>query len=95
MRSEKAIGIRLDIYKRCRDGHFMAKQCFEFNNPSINANKFWNVNIQGDSVEFKWGRIGTAGQSIEKEFSSVVEARTAAFKKINEKTREGYKQVPC
>jgi predicted DNA-binding WGR domain protein len=63
--------------------------------PSVNADKFWNVKITGGDVKFEWGRIGTSGQSLVKPFPDTSSAEKAAFEKINEKARKGYKQVPC
>lgn len=71
----------------------MAKQCFEF--VGGGSDKFWKVDIRGNEVDFQWGRTGTRGQSLAKEFPTSAAATKAAFKKINEKTSEGYKQVPC
>lgn len=69
------------------------RQCFEF--VGDGSDKYWKVASQGSNVDFQWGRTGTSGQSITKEFDSPALAEKAALKKINEKTREGYKQVPC
>jgi predicted DNA-binding WGR domain protein len=71
----------------------MAKQCYEF--VAGTSAKFWKVKTGGESVTFEWGRIGTSGQSMIKDFPTSTDATKAAFKKINEKAREGYKQVPC
>jgi len=71
------------------------RQCFEFNDSSINSHKYWNVKVNGDAVKFEWGRIGTSGQSLDKNFPGSGAAMDAALKKINEKAREGYKQIPC
>ncbi len=66
-------------------------------NPNVNAKKYWNVAFarNDDSAVFEWGRIGTSGQQIEKEYPTAAAAEKAIFKKINEKIGEGYKQVPC
>ena len=71
------------------------KQCFEFNDSEINSHKYWKVSIKGDNVSYEWGRIGSRGQSLDKSFPGSGDAMNAAMKKINEKAREGYKQIPC
>lgn len=69
------------------------KQCYKFT--SETSNKFWNVEVNKSDYKTSWGRIGTNGQSLNKEFPTNESAKKAAIKKINEKTRKGYKQVPC
>jgi len=54
------------------------------------SSKFWEITLDGESVTTRYGKIGTEGQTTEKELDS----RTAAFKEhdklIAEKIKKGY-----
>src|SRR5207244_3346371 len=69
-------------------GDSMAKRHFEFKEGS--SNKFWEVELNGESLTTWWGRIGTAGQSKTKDFGDVGEAKKAYDKLVGEKLKEGY-----
>ena len=57
------------------------------------SNKFWAITISENAVSVTYGKIGTAGQSKTKDYSSAAEAQKAYDKSIAEKLREGYSEV--
>src|ERR1700722_19903442 len=61
---------------------------FEFQEGS--SSKFWDVELNGTCVTTWWGRIGTAGQSKEKDFGSDSKAQNEYDKLVEEKTGKGY-----
>jgi len=61
---------------------------FEFKDGK--SNKFWNIALKGKAFTVTFGKIGTAGQSQEKKFSSDAAARTAHDKLVAEKLAKGY-----
>lgn len=54
------------------------------------SNKFWNIELSGSSHTVHYGRIGTAGQTKTKEFSSAEEARASYEKLLEQKLKKGY-----
>ncbi|BCU76586.1 DNA helicase [Luteolibacter sp. LG18] len=67
-------------------------QRFEFvEGPS---RKFWEVAQAGESLEIRYGRIGTAGQSQVKTFPDAARATREMEKLVREKTRKGYQAAP-
>ncbi len=34
------------------------------------SNKFWEVDVEGDTLTTRWGRLGTAGQTKSRRFAS-------------------------
>jgi predicted DNA-binding WGR domain protein len=58
--------------------------------PSVNARKFWSVSVTDTLVTFTWGRIGTRGQTLTKNFATPGAARAAAFSKLQSKLDKGY-----
>ena len=66
------------------------KRHFEFQEGS--SQKFWEVEISGNSVTTTWGRIGTGGQSKTKDFADAAKAKAEYDKLIKEKTGKGYKE---
>lgn len=56
------------------------------------SNKFWRVTVEESMVTVTYGRIGTAGRSESKEFSSNSTAEKEANKLIAEKLKKGYKE---
>ena len=52
--------------------------------------KFWEVNASGCDVTVRYGRLGTAGQSLLKSFTDPAAAHKHAEKLIAEKTAKGY-----
>lgn len=67
------------------------KRRFEFQEGS--SNKFWEVELNGNSVKTTWGRIGTDGQSKSKDFADASKAQAEYDKLIKEKTSKGYKEA--
>ncbi|MGE3808839.1 MAG: WGR domain-containing protein, partial [Gemmataceae bacterium] len=61
---------------------------FEFNDGK--SNKFWKIELHGKSFTVTYGRVGTDGQTQEKDFPSEDKARAAHDKLIAEKTGKGY-----
>jgi len=57
------------------------------------SNKFWEVSVSGATMTTRWGRIGSGGQSKDKDFKDAAAAQAQADKLILEKTTEGY--VEC
>lgn len=64
------------------------KRRFEFSEGK--SNKFWEIELTGNSVRTSWGRIGTTGQSVSKQCASEQKARELYDKLIQEKTGKGY-----
>ncbi|MFT3710963.1 MAG: WGR domain-containing protein [Archangium sp.] len=64
---------------------------FEFSEGS--SNKFWEVKVEGEQQIIRFGKIGTAGQTKEKDFDSAGEAKADTKKLIAEKTGKGYTEV--
>jgi predicted DNA-binding WGR domain protein len=69
----------------------MAAREFHFQDGS--SNKFWKIELGANSYTVQFGRIGTAGQTQTKEFSSEAAARAAHDKLVTEKIKKGYKEV--
>ncbi|MFT3936957.1 MAG: DUF4240 domain-containing protein [Chitinophagaceae bacterium] len=64
-----------------------------FTNTKAGANKFWSVTQKNKTLIIRFGRIGTAGQQIKKEFASKAICKLEAGKLLKEKIRRGYKEV--
>jgi uncharacterized protein (TIGR02996 family) len=54
------------------------------------SNKFWEIELEGESFTTRYGKIGTDGQETTKDFDSAAEARKAYDKLILEKEKKGY-----
>src|SRR5262245_17673244 len=65
----------------------------EFHFQEGTANKFWTIELGTTSYTVRFGRMGTAGQTQTKEFSSEAAARAAHDKLVTEKIKKGYKEV--
>lgn len=57
------------------------------------SSKFWQIGQEGGVLTLLWGRIGTKGQSQNKEFADAAQALAAMNKLIKEKTGKGYLEV--
>ena len=57
------------------------------------SSKFWEIDVVAESVEVRFGKIGTKGQIKITDFEMPPEALSHAEKKINEKLKEGYVEV--
>lgn len=54
------------------------------------SSKFWEVSVEGKTLTVTYGRIGTAGQTKDKDFDSAEAATKEKDKLIKEKTGKGY-----
>ncbi len=57
------------------------------------ASKFWEVDVAGDALTVRYGRIGSNGQIQTKSFASAAKAQAEHDKLIREKTGKGYAEV--
>jgi DNA ligase 1 len=58
--------------------------------------KFWEIGVSGDEVTIRYGRIGTAGQTLTKVLPNAAAAAKHADKLIASKTAKGYQEtVAC
>ncbi len=64
---------------------------FEFSEGT--SNKFWEVKVEGEQQIVRFGKIGTPGQTKEKDFDGAGEAKADTKKLIAEKTGKGYLEV--
>ena len=63
---------------------------YEFKEGS--SSKFWEIEVGGKALTTKWGRIGTAGQTLTKSFKDEAAARKEHDKLVAEKTKKGYEE---
>lgn len=68
-----------------------SRRHFEFTDGK--SNKFWEVELSGNSVTTKWGRIGTDGQSKTKDFPDTAKAKAEYEKLVKEKVSKGYQET--
>lgn len=61
---------------------------FEFQEGT--SNKFWEIELDGDSFTVRYGRLGTDGQSQTKTFDSPDKAQKEYDKLVAEKVKKGY-----
>ncbi|QEI05535.1 DUF4132 domain-containing protein [Pigmentiphaga aceris] len=54
------------------------------------AAKFWEVSVTGDTVTVRFGRIGTNGQTKDKQLADAAAAEKEKLKLVKEKTGKGY-----
>ena len=64
---------------------------FEFSDST--SNKFWEVDVDGKTLNVTFGKIGTKGQSKPKDFATPEKAKAEMEKLIKEKTGKGYVEV--
>ena len=55
------------------------------------SSKFWEPQVEGDSLTVRFGKIGTGGQTHTKKFSSPAKAEAEYRKLVCEKLAKGYK----
>jgi predicted DNA-binding WGR domain protein len=55
--------------------------------------KFWEVSISGKEVTIRFGRLGTDGQTLTKDFPDAAAAQRHVEKLVVQKTGKGY--VEC
>ena len=66
----------------------MSKRSFEFIGGS--SAKFWEIDVSGCEVTVRFGRIGSQGQTLVKNFTDASAATRHAEKLIAEKAGKGY-----
>ncbi|MDP4181536.1 MAG: WGR domain-containing protein, partial [Bacillota bacterium] len=69
----------------------MSKRYFEFTQGT--SNKFWEIEFSDSSFKVRWGRIGTTGQTKEKNFESKAETLKKGEQLVKEKIKEGYREI--
>ena len=57
------------------------------------ARKFWEISLAGASFTTRYGRIGTPGQEIQRDFHSAAAAQRELERLIREKLRVGFERV--
>jgi len=57
------------------------------------SSKFWDIRVNGNDTEVRYGKIGTTGQAQTKSFESPEAAQKNADKLVAEKTKGGYHQI--
>jgi predicted DNA-binding WGR domain protein len=67
-----------------------AATCRRFEYIGGSSCKFWEVEVTGGDVVVRYGRIGTAGQTVTKTFAEGTAAAAHAAKLIGEKVKKGY-----
>ena len=55
-----------------------------------NSNKFWNASLNGNKLLIHYGRIGTNGQQLTKEFESDSKAKREMERLVSQKIGKGY-----
>ena len=58
------------------------------------SDKFWRVEASGDAFAVNWGKTGTTGRYLLKEFSDAQECAEEAAKLVASKTKGGYQPFP-
>lgn len=66
------------------------KKTFILTDAIANNNKFWEYIITNNTIEYKWGRVGTTGQS---KTTTSSNPEQEAESKANSKIKKGYKPV--
>ncbi|QNK64326.1 DUF4240 domain-containing protein [Pedobacter sp. PAMC26386] len=61
-----------------------------FINQDNASNKFWNITIKGKTQTITFGKVGTKGRELIKEFETEKECAAETVKLIGQKTRSGY-----
>jgi predicted DNA-binding WGR domain protein len=57
------------------------------------SSKFWEIALEGTGFTVRFGRIGTAGQTQQKDFPTAEKAKTEHDKLVAEKVKKGYSEV--
>jgi predicted DNA-binding WGR domain protein len=57
------------------------------------SRKFWTAAVEGAALRVTYGRIGSAGQTLVKQFDSLERALREQTKLTDEKLRKGYLEV--
>lgn len=69
----------------------MSSRYFEF--VGGNSAKFWEVGVRGSQVTVRYGRIGTQGQTLNKQFDDPGMADRHVQKLIAQKRAKGYAET--
>ena len=69
----------------------MSKRYLEFKDAK--SNKFWEVSVAGKTVNIRYGKLGTDGQTSVKVLSTPAEAESHAEKQAAGKLKKGYKEA--
>jgi len=69
----------------------IAPRMFEYRDGK--SDKFWCIELNGNSHTVRYGRVGTDGQSKTKEFADGEKAKKDYEKLIGQKTKKGYAEV--
>ena len=81
--------------RQCKEPSFSWRR-FQFSDYWANSDKFWQIKMdihEPTTVWLQYGRRGTVGTKIKKEFTWTYEARKYFTSKVNEKLAEGYTYV--
>ena len=57
------------------------------------TSKFWEIDVEGNAMTVRYGRIGSAGQTKRQELADDAKAQAEAAKLIRQKTGKGYVEV--
>lgn len=57
------------------------------------SSKFWEIQLEGSGFTVRWGRIGTNGQTQQKNFATEQKAKDEHDKLLAEKLKKGYAEV--
>ena len=68
----------------------MAKTRLEYNDKA--SQKFWEVSATGNTINIKYGRLGTNGQNSVKKMGTLDAAKKEIEKLIKSKLKKGYKK---
>jgi predicted DNA-binding WGR domain protein len=71
-------------------GFKMAKTRLEYNDKA--SQKFWEVSATGNTINIKYGRLGTNGQNSVKKMGTPDAAKKEVEKLIKSKLKKGYKK---
>ncbi|MGY0036138.1 WGR domain-containing protein [Pedobacter sp. NJ-S-72] len=64
-----------------------------FINQDNASNKFWNITAENKTQTITFGKVGTKGRELIKEFDSETECKTETQKLIGQKTKSGYVEL--
>lgn len=64
-----------------------------FINQNADSNKFWNIELNQSNIIIRFGKIGTEGRELIKEFSSIEFCNFEFEKLIKDKLNKGYTEI--
>lgn len=62
-------------------------------NPEMRSNKYWNIETNGPEAITDYGRIGSKGSIVKKQFLTTNQCERWATNKISSKLKKGYKEA--